>query len=193
MPNLYIFAGVNGAGKSTLTQSQFLSSIPCKINADEISRANGWDWHDNSKNLAAMRIARNNLQKCIQSHETCSFETTFAAHAKTYKRIINYAKSEGFKLCLLYIGLSSAKLAIDRVNERVANGGHGVSEDMVNKRYDKSLKNLSELISSFDSVTIYDNSGQSLVKIYQRKGDKRFFNINLPQWSKLAIESDSTR
>ena len=54
-PILYIFAGVNGAGKSTLTQSQFNKVITYyKVNADEISRRNGWDWHDDSKNLSAM-------------------------------------------------------------------------------------------------------------------------------------------
>ncbi len=56
MPILYIFAGVNGAGKSTLTQSQFNKVITYyKVNADEISRRNGWDWHDDSKNLSAMQ------------------------------------------------------------------------------------------------------------------------------------------
>ncbi|WP_220021975.1 ATPase [Lactobacillus helveticus] len=54
MPILYIFADVNGAGKSTLTQSQFNKVIMYKVNADEISRRNGWDWHDDSKNLSAM-------------------------------------------------------------------------------------------------------------------------------------------
>lgn len=56
MPILYIFAGVNGAGKSTLIQSQFNKVITYyKVNADEISRRNGWDWHDDSKNLSAMQ------------------------------------------------------------------------------------------------------------------------------------------
>lgn len=55
MPILHIFAGVNGAGKSTLIQSQFNKVITYyKVNADEISRRNGWDWHDDSKNLSAM-------------------------------------------------------------------------------------------------------------------------------------------
>lgn len=56
MPILHIFAGVNGAGKSTLIQSQFNKVITYyKVNADEISRRNGWDWHDDSKNLSAMQ------------------------------------------------------------------------------------------------------------------------------------------
>ena len=80
MPILYIFAGVNGAGKSTLTQSQFNKVVPYEINADEISRRNGWDWQD---------------------------------------------------ICLPYVGLSSAELAIERVKIRVANGGHGVRKNMI--------------------------------------------------------------
>lgn len=56
MPILHIFAGVNGAVKSTLIQSQFNKVITYyKVNADEISRRNGWDWHDDSKNLSAMQ------------------------------------------------------------------------------------------------------------------------------------------
>lgn len=78
-----------------------------------------------------MRIAANELKEHIKHHETCSFETTLAAHVKTYEKILDYAKSEGFKLCLLYVGLSSAELAIERVKIRVANGGHGVRKDMI--------------------------------------------------------------
>ena len=34
-------------------------------------------------------------------------------------------------ICLLYVGLSSAELAIERVKIRVANGGHGVRKEMI--------------------------------------------------------------
>lgn len=140
MPILYIFAGVNGAGKSTLTQSQFNKVIPYEINADEISRRNGWDWQD---------------------------------------------------ICLLYVGLSSAELAIERVKIRVANGGHGVRKEMIKKRYDRSLNTLYELIRKFDSVSIYDNSGDSLIRIYQRIDNKHFMTSELPNWSRKIITHDN--
>lgn len=140
MPILYIFAGVNGAGKSTLTQSQFNKVIPYEINADEISRRNGWDWQD---------------------------------------------------ICLLYVGLSSAELAIERVKIRVANGGHGVRKEMIKKRYDRSLNTLYELIRKFDSVSIYDNSGDSLIRIYQRIDNKHFMTSELPNWSRKIIAHDN--
>ena len=140
MPILYIFAGVNGAGKSTLTQSQFNKVIPYEINADEISRRNGWDWQD---------------------------------------------------ICLLYVGLSSAELAIERVKIRVANGGHGVRKEMIKKRYDRSLNTLYELIRKFDSVSIYDNSGDPLIRIYQRIDNKHFMTSELPNWSRKIIAHDN--
>ena len=140
MPILYIFAGVNGAGKSTLTKSQFNKVIPYEINADEISRRNGWDWQD---------------------------------------------------ICLLYVGLSSAELAIERVKIRVANGGHGVRKEMIKKRYDRSLNTLYELIRKFDSVSIYDNSGDSLIRIYQRIDNKHFMTSELPNWSRKIIAHDN--
>lgn len=140
MPILYIFAGVNGAGKSTLTQSQFNKVIPYEINADEISRRNGWDWQD---------------------------------------------------ICLLYVGLSSAELAIERVKIRVANGGHGVRKEMIKKRYDRSLNTLYELIRKFDSVSIYDNSGDSLIRTYQRIDNKHFMTSELPNWSRKIIAHDN--
>ena len=157
MPILYIFAGVNGAGKSTLTQSQFNKVIPYEINADEISRRNGRDWQDNSKNLAAMRIAANELKEHIKHH----------------------------------VGLSSAELAIERVKIWVANGGHGVRKEMIKKRYDRSLNTLYELIRKFDSVSIYDNSGDSLIRIYQRIDNKHFMTSELPNWSRKIIAHDN--
>lgn len=138
-----------------------------------------------------MRIAANELKEHIKHHETCSFETTLAAHVKTYEKILDYAKSEGFKLCLLYVGLSSAELTIERVKIRVANGGHGVRKEMIKKRYDRSLNTLYELIRKFDSVSIYDNSGDLLIRIYQRIDNKHFMTSELPNWSRKIIAHDN--
>lgn len=94
-------------------------------------------------------------------------------------------------ICLLYVGLSSAELAIERVKIRVANGGHGVRKEMIKKRYDRSLNTLYELIRKFDSVSIYDNSGDSLIRIYQRIDNKHFMTSELPNWSRKIIAHDN--
>ena len=90
-----------------------------------------------------------------------------------------------------HVGLSSAELAIERVKIRVANGGHSVRKEMIKKRYDRSLNTLYELIRKFDSVSIYDNSGDSLIRIYQRIDNKHFMTSELPNWSRKIIAHDN--
>lgn len=90
-----------------------------------------------------------------------------------------------------HVGLSSAELAIERVKIRVANGGHGVRKEMIKKRYDRSLNTLYELIRKFDSVSIYDNSGDSLIRTYQRIDNKHFMTSELPNWSRKIIAHDN--
>ena len=94
-------------------------------------------------------------------------------------------------ICLLYVGLSSAELAIERVKIRVANGGHGVRKEMIKKRYDRSLNTLYELIRKVDSVSIYDNSGDSLIRIYQRIDNKHFMTSELPNRSSKIIAHEN--
>ena len=62
---------------------------------------------------------------------------------------------------------------------------------MIKKRYDRSLNTLYELIRKFDSVSIYDNSGDSLIRIYQRIDNKHFMTSELPNWSRKIITHDN--
>lgn len=41
---------------------------------------------------------------------------------------------------LNYVGLSSVELAISRVEQRVRDGGHGIPEKDIERRYNESLK-----------------------------------------------------
>ena len=50
--------------------------------------------------------------------------------------------------------------AIQRVRDRVRNGGHSVPEEDVRRRFDRGLKNLfGEYLQLLDSWTLLDNSG----------------------------------
>ena len=57
-----------------------------------------------------------------------------------------------------YIGLSSAELAKERVAKRVADGGHGVSEADIERRYEQSFRNLIKIIPICNLVALYDNT-----------------------------------
>ena len=59
---------------------------------------------------------------------------------------------------LYYVGLDSPELAIQRVKNRVNDGGHGIDEATIRNRYNASLENLKEAVLLCDSVAVYDNS-----------------------------------
>ena len=59
---------------------------------------------------------------------------------------------------MCYIGLESPELAIERVAKRVTEGGHGIKEEDIRRRYEASLKMLKDVVPLCDSVTFYDNT-----------------------------------
>lgn len=151
-----IFAGVNGAGKSTLYKLFDGKDIGIRINSDEIINQNGWDWRNQTAQLKAMRVAVEKIRSCIEEGKSFNQETTLAGHSiiKTVKA----AKEKGFYIEMYYVGLKSPELAIERVYNRVKEGGHGINEEDIRRRYDSSLSILKEIIPLCDYIKFFDNS-----------------------------------
>jgi predicted ABC-type ATPase len=62
-------------------------------------------------------------------------------------------------VAIYYFSLSNASLAIRRVKLRVALGGHGVSDDVVRRRFKRSLSNFFDLYQQLADVwAVFDNS-----------------------------------
>jgi predicted ABC-type ATPase len=60
---------------------------------------------------------------------------------------------------LIFLGLPSAEVAIDRVAERVRLGGHDVPEDTIRRRYRAGWANFCELYQPLaDSWQVIENS-----------------------------------
>ena len=51
----------------------------------------------------------------------------------------------GYHVKLIFLSLPSADLAVARVSARVAQGGHGVPEEVVRRRFDAGLRNFEDL------------------------------------------------
>jgi hypothetical protein len=56
-----------------------------------------------------------------------------------YARKIPAWQQAGCSIALVYLRLPSVEMSIERVRRRVAQGGHGVPEDAIRKRFTKSL------------------------------------------------------
>lgn len=69
---------------------------------------------------------------------------------------------------LLYFWLASPELALARVAERVAAGGHDIPEPDVRRRYRRSMANLTHnYLPLADVWAVYDNSSDALKLVAQ--------------------------
>ena len=183
----YLFAGVNGAGKSTLYNLAMINQNiknTIRINTDEIVREIG-DWKNNSDQLKAAKMAINLRNECFLCGKSFNEETTLTG--KTILKIIDRAKELGYELQLFYVGVSSTEIAKERIKNRVKKGGHNIENNVVEKRYYESLKNLKEIILKFDKVQLYDNSNK-YIEFFSFEDNKILFKTKDVSWAKEAIE-----
>jgi predicted ABC-type ATPase len=62
--------------------------------------------------------------------------------------------------------LPNPDLAIARVRQRVREGGHNVPDDVVRRRFQRSLLNMEEVYKAIvDEWAIYDNSSKTPILI----------------------------
>lgn len=190
--DMFIFAGVNGAGKSTLYETGIQQYTDLyhtlRINADEIAKKNNWDWKASGTALKSMKVAVKLINTCITNGTSFNIETTLAGRVETFEKLLKKARQNGFRLHLLYVGLDSPDLAVQRVNLRVNKGGHGVDESTIRKRYPQSLKNLKRLIYYFDSVDLYDNT-ITYKSICHYKNNKIIYENYSHTWAEPVLKA----
>lgn len=178
-PILYIISGCNGAGKTTASYTVLPDILGCRqyVNADEIARGLS-PFNPASVLTAAGRIMLQRIWDLIADKVTFACETTLAT--RSYKTIIEKAREQGYRVILLYIWLATPALAIQRVAQRVAEGGHDVPEPTIRRRYWRGLRNLFEMFMPMvNAWTLVDNSkGDCLIVANQNEIiDKERYNL----------------
>ncbi len=174
MPNLYIIAGCNGAGKTTASYTVLPEILNCKefINADEIARGLS-PFQPEKVAITAGRIMLQRIDELINLKVDFAIETTLTT--KSYTKMIEVARLNGYNIKLAYLWLNNVDLAIERVNARVKEGGHNIPEDVIRRRYKKGIFNLINIfIVLCDYWLVFDNSDESFT--FVAEGD----NVNDP-------------
>jgi predicted ABC-type ATPase len=168
MPSLYVIGGANGSGKTTLALTllpRFLQVFEF-VNADAIA-AGLSPLNPESMAMQSGRLMLERLEALAGAGVDFAFETTLAA--RTFARFIESCKTRGYTISLIYLWLPSADLAVERVAKRVASGGHNIPVEVVRRRYERGLKNLTELyLPVADGWMIFDNSENTFQLIAKR-------------------------
>ena len=178
LPKLYIIAGCNGAGKTTASFTILPEVLGCKefINADEIAKGLS-PFQPESVAVQAGRIMLARMDELLQKGETFAFETTLAT--KSYKQKIEWAQANGYEVTLLFFWLDSPNIAKERVAQRVAEGGHNIPLETIERRYYNGIANLFTIyIDMVDICYIFDNSEGRKELIAQKERHKDILIYN---------------
>lgn len=190
LPKLYIIAGCNGAGKTTASFTILPEILGCKefINADEIAKGLS-PFQPESVAMQAGRIMLARMDELLQKGEIFAFETTLAT--KSYKQKIEWAQANGYEVTLLFFWLDSPNIAKERVAQRVAEGGHNIPLETIERRYYNGIANLFAIyIDMVDICYIFDNSEGERTPIAKKyKGGKEIiYNTDLYNQMKNSYE-----
>jgi predicted ABC-type ATPase len=85
-----------------------------------------------------------------------SFETVMSARDKV--ALLREAQDRGFRTYLYFIATEDPKINIQRVKNRVLNGGHDVPEDKIIARYHRSIALLPDAIPFTNRAYFFDTS-----------------------------------
>lgn len=156
-----VFAGPNGSGKSTINADVLadpaLGFDGVYINADDIAKNLPGDFASpRDRNIAAAERAEQLRLDCLSSGKSFAFETVMSTPEKV--ALMSQARARGFDVHLVFVTLESADLNIQRVANRVREGGHDVPSDAIRSRYESAMKLLPVAIEQATTVLVYDNS-----------------------------------
>ena len=158
-PILLVIAGCNGSGKSTfsklLAPGEF---IPFDYDIHFLSfykNLTDSDIRDTIAHNMAFNELENQINNAISEKTNFCYETNFNSTPLYWPKIF---KENGFELNLIFLCLNSIDEAKRRVEIRVMNGGHFVSENEIRQRYFDGYENLNSNFRFFNNVHLFDTS-----------------------------------
>jgi predicted ABC-type ATPase len=169
---IVIIAGPNGAGKTTFA-TEFLpneADCPIFVNADLIA-AGLAPFRPETVAVRAGRLMLEEIRNHVGRDESFAFETTLSG--LMYARLIPKWRQLGYRVKLIYLSLPDSEMAIARVADRVAQGGHFVPEAVIRRRFDAGWRNFnSKYRLLVDAWSLYDNSQLEPVLIEEDVNDE---------------------
>lgn len=185
MKKLYIIAGCNGAGKTTASFTILPEVLNCRefINADEIAKGLS-PFQPETVAVQAGRIMLTRMDELLHQGVDFAFETTLAT--KSYKQKIIEAQANDYEVTLLFFWLRNVTMAKERVAQRVAEGGHNIPTETIERRYYNGIINLFNLyIDIVDICQIYDNSNGVCVLIAEKYKEEELVCYDIDTYNKI--------
>jgi len=158
---IVIIAGPNGAGKTTFAREFLVREAACPsfVNADLIA-AGLSPFTPEQAAFRAGRLMIEEIRGYVGRRESFAFETTLSG--RLYARHIRQWREAGYRIKLIFLSLPNVEIAVERVEIRVAQGGHNVDDSVIRRRFDKGWNNFHNIYKNLvDAWALYDNSYES--------------------------------
>jgi predicted ABC-type ATPase len=156
VPTLTVIAGPNGSGKSTLRRFADFEGRERLLDPDAIARGLN-PLNPSAAAIAAGREVLKRTAEYLNWGASFAVETTLSSRNRV--DLVRQAKSRGYEIHLVFVGLDSPDRCITRVRNRAARGGHFVPDADVRRRYARSVANAALALRLADTAKFYDNSG----------------------------------
>ncbi|MGH8426053.1 MAG: zeta toxin family protein [Pseudomonas fluorescens] len=153
-----VVAGPNGAGKTTFAREYLPNDVRVLnfVNADLI--AGGLSpLKPELAAIAAGRLVLKEVDRLVEQRADFAFESTLSGVG--YVSRLRQMKQSGYHIEIIYLKIVSLRLAVNRINSRVRQGGHNVPNSDVRRRFTRSWQNFENHYRPLaDAWAIYDNS-----------------------------------
>lgn len=155
----HLLAGPNGAGKSTLYRALVREDIlgpPLEfVNADLHEREHLQHIADAQQRSEAARIwAEARRAALLAARTPFASETVFSHPSKL--ALIEEAQHHGFTVALYIVALDDPARLLERVAQRVREGGHPVPPERILARYPRTMENLAQAVRLASASYLYD-------------------------------------
>ncbi|HEX3797721.1 MAG TPA: AAA family ATPase [Verrucomicrobiae bacterium] len=167
MPTLHVIAGPNGVGKTTFADRHLPQTIRELefVNADLIAR--GLSPYDpDSVSMEAGRIALLRIRHLIAERRSFTWETTMSGRsAVTW---LQAARKSGYELKCYFLWVRDIQTTLDRIQQRVSEGGHNIEPSVSKRRFYKTIQNFFAIYRPlFDAWKLIqiENTGTRLLAV----------------------------
>jgi predicted ABC-type ATPase len=125
----------------------------------------------------------------LEAGQSFVSETVFSHASKL--ALIEDAQARGFFVMLLVVALDQPERLLERVTQRVIEGGHPVPTERILTRYPRTLANLTQAVRLADAAVLYDSQDvtpgtHTAVAMCKGAWTKELVQP-LPQWAQQVL------
>jgi len=166
--NIYIIAGPNGSGKTTFAKTFLPEYAKCErfINADLIA-AGLSPFSPQQAAIKSGKLVLEQIKEYSKNGVDFGFETTMSG--VTYLKYFKMFKEKGYEINIFFLWIPDPKLAIARIKDRVAQGGHNVPVKDIKRRFNRSIENFFTHYHLLADKWILFNNAELKPKIIAKK------------------------